>query len=42
MFLQLEVQEGGIALPNIFNYYQAALLENILQWEQPETEDCWV
>lgn len=51
--MQQKKTQGGVALPNIRFYYQAALLESILQWwnfvnklswqlEQEETEESLV
>lgn len=33
--------QGGIALPNITSYHQAALLEAIMQWWNEENSDSW-
>lgn len=39
--LQQGARERCVALPNIAMYYQAALLENMLQWWDPSAKQCW-
>lgn len=39
--LQQKKEEGGIALPNITIYYQAALLDNLVQWWNTKATHSW-
>lgn len=39
--LQQSRKEGGLAFPNLWRYYQASLLENVIQWWNQANKDSW-
>lgn len=42
MLQQSKAQGGwGVAFPNIWRYYQAAVLENLMQWWNSAIQDLW-
>lgn len=39
--LQQPRKEGGLAFPNLWRYYHASLLENMIQWWNQANKDSW-